>query len=207
MSSLPSSLMKKALDATASPVTIVDARREDMPIIYCNDAFVALTEYDRTEVIGKNCRFLQGEDTDSNNVELIRKTVKQQKDLSVTLLNYTKSGRQFWNDLQISPLFDDDGTLTHFMGFQNDITERFEKNAVNLVQQRAEFDVEMSLMKDKELKDLDQRKRRLAKIVNTEITSLIETIERMDKRSSDKAALTNMIEHIREQVTKILGIH
>ena len=114
----------KALGATGSPVTITDARLPDNPIVYCNDAFLTLTGYDREEIIGKNCRFLQGIDTDRRKVAELKQLIDARKDSSVTLLNFTKDGRSFWNDLQISPVFNEKNELTHFIGFQNDIMQR-----------------------------------------------------------------------------------
>lgn len=120
-------ILVKALSATQSPVTITDYRQTDNPIVYCNDAFVKLSGYSRDEIIGYNCRFLQGKDTESSAVKKIRQAIDDREDVSIIIKNYTKSGRPFWNDLQISPVYNNKGELTHFIGLQNDVTERIEQ--------------------------------------------------------------------------------
>lgn len=132
----------KALASTGSPVTIADARQPDTPIVYCNDAFLKLSGYALDEIIGKNCRFLQGEDTDRRQVAKLKQAINANEDTSVVLLNYTKDGRSFWNDLRISPMFNDKQELTHFIGFQNDISARLEQERVDLLIERIEADLE-----------------------------------------------------------------
>jgi PAS domain S-box-containing protein len=122
-----SALKDRALDAAAEGITIADARLPDQPIIYVNEGFERLTGLPAEEVLGRNCRFLQGEKTDSATVAEIRRAVNEGRECVVELLNYHASGRPFWNRLSITPLMDDRGTVTHFIGVQSDITAR--KNA------------------------------------------------------------------------------
>lgn len=82
------------------------------------------TSYKRDEVLGKNCRFLQGEDTDQASLELLRHAIKEQKECKVVLRNYHKDGTMFYNELVISPIQDDSGKTTHLIGVQTDVTER-----------------------------------------------------------------------------------
>jgi PAS domain S-box-containing protein len=117
-------LYERALAATSCGIVISDARSFDQPILYCNQAFLNITGYDREEVIGQNCRFLQGADTDRQAVEKIRQAVRNGREVQVTLKNYRKDGSYFWNDLAISPVRDASGVITHFIGIQTDITER-----------------------------------------------------------------------------------
>lgn len=128
-------LLKAALDSSISGIIITDNNQFDNPIIYCNRAFELLSGYEREEVIGRNCRFLQGSERDQKERELIRKAVLTGKPVTVEIRNYKKSGELFWNELYISPIIGSSGEVTHFIGVQNDITRR--KNAEeNLVYER-----------------------------------------------------------------------
>lgn len=107
-----------------SSVTVVDATSPEQPLIYVNEQFTALTGYTSEEVVGQNCRFLQGRDTNPETVSKIRKALNRQESIKIDILNYTKSGQQFWNELNIDPIFDDEGQCLFFVGIQYDISER-----------------------------------------------------------------------------------
>lgn len=126
INNLTDPLLKRAFEASRSPLIVTDSLRPDNPIIYSNQAFLDLCGYDLDEVIGRNCRFLQGDDSDKEAVATLREAVKQGTDARVTLKNYRKDGTPFWNDLIMSPIKDDSGTVTHFVGMQLDITDRME---------------------------------------------------------------------------------
>ena len=117
-------LYESALAATSCGIVISDARLPQNPIIYCNPAFEKITGYSQDEVIGRNCRFLQGDQTDPKAIEKIRQSLRKEQGCEVVVQNYRKDGTLFWNDLTISPVRDDDGCLTHFIGVQTDITAR-----------------------------------------------------------------------------------
>ncbi|MEG4323492.1 MULTISPECIES: PAS domain S-box protein [unclassified Microcoleus] len=117
-------LYDRAMAATSTGVTISDATNPEHPIIYCNPAFESMTGYRREEILGKNCRFLQGSDTDSAALEIIRQALKTETGCQVILKNYRKDGTIFWNYFSISPVRDKTGKLTHFIGVQRDITDR-----------------------------------------------------------------------------------
>ncbi|WP_293127806.1 PAS domain S-box protein [Microcoleus sp. bin38.metabat.b11b12b14.051] len=119
-------LYDRAMAATSIGVTISDATNPEHPIIYCNPAFENMTGYRREEIIGNNCRFLQGSDTDSEALEIIRQALKTESECQVILKNYRKNGTIFWNALSVSPVRDKTGKLTHFIGIQRDITDRKE---------------------------------------------------------------------------------
>ena len=119
-------LYNRAMAATSTGIAIADATNSEHPIIYCNPAFESMTGYRREEIIGKNCRFLQGEDTDPAAVETIRQALQNQSECQVILKNYRRDGTAFWNALSVSPVRDRTGKLTHFIGVQRDITERKE---------------------------------------------------------------------------------
>ncbi|MGQ9815420.1 MAG: PAS domain S-box protein [Candidatus Roseilinea sp.] len=117
-------LMQRAIESATNGIVIADAQQPDMPIIYVNPAFERISGYSRDEVIGRNCRFLQGNDRDQPALEELRAALKAERPCQVTLRNYKKDGTLFWNQLDIAPVHDEWGRLTHFVGIQNDITER-----------------------------------------------------------------------------------
>ncbi|MFC6836912.1 bacterio-opsin activator domain-containing protein [Halomarina ordinaria] len=119
-------LKERAIDEAPVGITIADADRPDEPMVYINDAFERLTGYSKERVVGQNCRFLQGEDSDPEAVAAMRGAIDAGEQVSVELLNYRKSGEPFWNRVDIAPVHGSDGSVSHFVGFQTDITERRE---------------------------------------------------------------------------------
>ncbi|KAM7256107.1 hypothetical protein ACFE04_011848 [Oxalis oulophora] len=105
---------------------ISDPRLPDCPIIFASDSFLELTEYTREEILGRNCRFLQGPETDQATVDKIRMAIKEQKEITVQLINYTKSGKKFWNLFHLQPMRDHKGELQYFIGVQLDGSERLQ---------------------------------------------------------------------------------
>jgi PAS domain S-box-containing protein len=112
----------RQIDPASQSISLVDARRPDRPLIYVNRGFEHLTGYTREECIGRNCRFLQGPNTDPAVVERIREATRAGEELIVDLLNYRKNGSTFWNRLSLKPVRNDAGDLTHIIGIQSDIT-------------------------------------------------------------------------------------
>ena len=117
-------LRTKALDSANNGIVITDALKPDNPIIYHNAAFERLTGFTKKEILNKNCRFLQGDDRDQKEISKIRKAVKNGESCLATLRNYKKDGTIFYNDLYITPITNRRGVVTHFIGVQNDVTER-----------------------------------------------------------------------------------
>ncbi|HUJ11200.1 MAG TPA: PAS domain S-box protein [Verrucomicrobiae bacterium] len=115
-------LRDRAIESAGQGIVISDPNQPDNPIIYVNAAFERLTGYSRAEAIGRNCRFLQGADTDPAAVENVRAAVRERRPVIVQLVNYRKDGTKFWNSLIVSPVFDAKGRLTHFVGSQTDVT-------------------------------------------------------------------------------------
>lgn len=97
---------------------VSDPRQVDNPIVACNAAFMQLTGYSREEIIGRNCRFLRGEGTESEQTAMLRDAVKEQRAAMVELINYRKDGTPFRNAVMIAPLFDENGDLTYYLGSQ-----------------------------------------------------------------------------------------
>ena len=117
-------LLQQAFEQTRMAMVVTDPRREDNPIIGCNRAFIELTGYPREEILGRNCRFLQGEDTDPGEVERIRRTVEGDALGYFELLNYRRDGTPFWNALYIGPITGEDGEILYHFGSQWDVTDR-----------------------------------------------------------------------------------
>ena len=115
-----------AIRATRMPMIITDPRQQDNPIVFANDAFLRMSGYEREEVMGRNCRFLQGPDTDRIGIARVRNAVETRSDISVDLLNYRKDGTTFWNALYVSPVSDEQGELQFFFASQLDVTDRKE---------------------------------------------------------------------------------
>ncbi|KAI4991451.1 hypothetical protein ZWY2020_039822 [Hordeum vulgare] len=121
---------------------ITDPRLPDNPIIFASDSFLQLTEYSREEILGRNCRFLQGPETDRATVRKIRDAIDNQTEVTVQLINYTKSGKKFWNLFHLQPMRDQKGDVQYFIGVQLDGTEHVrdaaEKEGVMLIKKTAE---------------------------------------------------------------------
>ena len=115
-------VLSKILDSCVNGVTLADPDLEDMPLVYVNKAFETITGYTLAETVGKNCRFLQGEEHDQAGINQLRDAIKNKESVEVTLRNYRKNGELFYNHLVISPLFDSKGILLYFLGVQYDIT-------------------------------------------------------------------------------------
>lgn len=117
-------LLDRAVAASSNGVVITDPKLPDNPIVYVNPAFERISGYTVEESIGRNCRFLQGEERDQPVLEELRAALGEERECRVVLRNYRRDGTPFWNELYVSPVHDDEGRLTNFVGIQNDITER-----------------------------------------------------------------------------------
>lgn len=123
-----SALLNATVNVMQNGVTISDLTQPDKPLIYVNAGFEALTGYTAAEVIGRNCRFLQGEEHNQEAIPIMRKAMAAGQPCRVIVRNYRKEGPPFWNELSLYPLFADDETLTHYVGIQYDITEIVERS-------------------------------------------------------------------------------
>jgi PAS domain S-box-containing protein len=101
-----------------------DPNQEDNPIIFANNAFCRLTGYDRSELIGRNCRLLQGPDSNPRDINRLRTAIERRDDAHVEILNYKKDGTPFWNSLYISPVYDADGKVVFYFGSQIDVSSK-----------------------------------------------------------------------------------
>lgn len=110
------------LDPSVQALTLSDIRAPDAPLVYVNRAFEKMTGYERDNVIGRNCRFLQGPDTSPEAVMQMRAAIANGEHLLIDLVNYRKNGTSFWNRLSLTPVKDPSGEVTHYIGLQSDIT-------------------------------------------------------------------------------------
>ncbi len=117
-------LRDRAVQAVTQGILITDPSQPDNPIIYASPGFEQLTGYAAAEVVGRNCRFLQGKETDPDAVARLRRAIRDGQRCTTELLNYRKDGTPFRNELSVSPVRDEEGRLTHFVGVQTDVTER-----------------------------------------------------------------------------------
>lgn len=117
-------LIVQAIDTSVTGVIITDNGLPDNPIIYCNSAFEELTGFKRSEVIGRNCRFLQGKDRQQPERKKLREAVQNGCSIKVEIRNYNKNGDLFWNDLTVSPVINKRGKVTHFIGIQHNVSDR-----------------------------------------------------------------------------------
>jgi PAS domain S-box-containing protein len=117
-------LLGRAVAASSNGIVITDPRVPDNPIVYVNPAFEEISGYTADEVMGRNCRFLQADDREQPALDELREALTEARECRVVLRNYRKDGTPFWNELYVSPVHDEEGRLTNFVGFQNDITHR-----------------------------------------------------------------------------------
>ncbi|MCH8487292.1 MAG: PAS domain S-box protein [Candidatus Cyclonatronum sp.] len=129
-------LLQKAVESSTVGIVLADMQQDDRPLIYVNPAFEQISGYKPDEVVGRNCRFLQGEDRLQPDLDIVRKAIREGSSCRVTLRNYRKNGKLFWNQLALSPIFDDQNNLTHFVGIQQDVT-RLKEAETSLVRQTA----------------------------------------------------------------------
>jgi PAS domain S-box-containing protein len=117
-------VLTQILDACVNGVTLSDPELPDNPIVYANKAFEEISGYSQDEIVGRNCRFLQGEDHDQEALQTIRAALQKHEPCIVTLRNYRKNGELFLNRLAIRPLTDPDGNVIYYLGVQYDVTDQ-----------------------------------------------------------------------------------
>jgi len=119
-------LKDRAMDEAPVGITIADGKRRDAPLIYVNEAFEELAGYDEADVLGRNCNLMQGDESSEEKIAEMAEAISAGDPVSVELVNYTDGGDEFWNRVHIAPVRDDSGELTHYVGFQEDVTDRVE---------------------------------------------------------------------------------
>ena len=117
-------VLSNILDSCVNGITLADPDQEDLPLVYANKAFETITGYTQAETIGKNCRFLQGNDRDQQERYQLREAVLNKQSIEITLRNYRKNGEMFYNHLVITPLFDSKGNVLYYLGVQFDVKQQ-----------------------------------------------------------------------------------
>ena len=129
-------LLEEAIACSSSGITIADLTLPGQPLVFINEAFEKITGYSSEESMGKNCRFLQGDDREQPERTIIQQAIQKGEHCEVVFRNYRKDGSMFYNELYLAPITNSDGETTHFIGIQNDVTERieFENERTQLMQ-------------------------------------------------------------------------
>jgi len=130
------------LDSCVNGVTLADPDLKDLPLVYANKAFEAITGYTQEDTIGRNCRFLQRSEHDQEGVSQLREAIKNKKPVEVTLRNFRKNGELFYNHLNMTPLFDSDGNILYFLGVQYEITDQ-----VNMIEEIKDLKEQLGALK------------------------------------------------------------
>ena len=190
-----------AVRATRMPMVITDPNQIDNPIVFANEAFQRMSGYGRSEIIGRNCRFLQGPKTEKAAVRAIRRAIEAGEPIDIDLLNYRKDGATFWNALYLSPVRDDAGSIRFYFASQMDVTERVELTESiarqkliieNEVRKRTEALEESDRAKTVLLHEVDHR----VKNNLTMIGSLLRLQARRVGDSETRAKLNSMLERV-----------
>lgn len=140
-------LSDRKLDPSTQALTLSDIRQPGAPLVYVNLGFEKMTGYKRAETVGRNCRFLQGPETSRDAVSQMRAAIQDGNSLLIDILNYRKNGTTFWNRLSLTPVKDPEGTVTHYIGIQSDISrmrdlqERLHQIAMNIAGSSGKFPV------------------------------------------------------------------
>ena len=175
-----------AVRATRMPMVITNPRVADNPIVFANDAFCRLTGYSREEIIGRNCRFLQGPESDLATVGSIRAAIEAQESIEIDVRNHAKNGRPFWNRLLIAPVHDANGALTYFFASQFDVTVDRDNLAEANEKLRAEAaereQVEGALRQSQKMEAVGQLTGGLAHDFNNLLTGITGSLEMLQNR-------------------------
>ncbi|RUT45264.1 EAL domain-containing protein [Paenibacillus anaericanus] len=155
-----SSALLKSIDKMGVGIAITDPTLPDHPLVYVNQGFEKITGYTREEVLMRNCRFLQGEETDKEHLGVIRKAIKEGRSDTVTIKNYRKDGSTFWNQFIISPVIGSEGKPTYFIGLQLDVTKEVEERNASKqkIQQLSYFDPLTELLNMNRFKEIMKSK-------------------------------------------------
>ncbi|HBS41712.1 MAG TPA: hypothetical protein DEA26_03460 [Oceanospirillales bacterium] len=119
-------LLKKAVDESNDGIVIAEQEGDDNILIYVNKAFERLTGFTAADILYQDCRFLQSGDTDQEGLQIIRDAIKAERSGRAVLRNYRKDGSMFWNELSVSPVFNEEDQLRYYIGIQKDVTEQVE---------------------------------------------------------------------------------
>jgi len=193
-------LLKRSVEAANKSIVLTDPNQPDNPIIYVNQGFKELTGYSESEILGYNCRFLQrspggGRDEEQPAVRTLSRAIENEENCRVVLRNYRKDGEMFWNELYITPVYDEDDRLVNFIGVQNDITEqvRLHETLHETMERRVQ---ERTRELEQKTRELEQQRDELERAkAETEAASRAKSV-----------FLANMSHEIRTPLTAMLGL-
>ncbi|MGY4879652.1 PAS domain S-box protein [Vreelandella aquamarina] len=132
-------LLERIVDASEDGIVVAEQEGDENILIYVNKGFERLTGYSADEILYRDCRFLQNDDRDQDALQAIRLALKEGRPSREVLRNYRKDGSAFWNELSITPVYDEDDKLMYYIGVQKDVTERVEaQQALEALQQQKE---------------------------------------------------------------------
>jgi len=126
LDTIPTELLRLLVDSSNDGIVIAEQEGDDNVLIYVNPAFERLTGYSADEILYQDCRFLQAGDRDQEGLDLIREAIQSGKSARQVLRNYRKDGSMFWNELSITPVYNESDQLTYFIGIQKDVTAQKE---------------------------------------------------------------------------------
>ena len=197
-----------AMRATRMPMVISDPRQPDNPIVFANEAFQHLTGYPREEIIGRNCRFLQGAETEPESVGRLRHAVTAEEAVQVDLLNYRKDGTTFWNALYLSPTRGADGTVQFFFASQLDITDRVEAQRL-IAEQKAIVEAEVqrrTLALEEALEEKTLLLHEVDHRVKNNLT-MIGSLLRLQSRQIGDPVVSSKLDAMLERVDALATVH
>lgn len=197
-----------AIRGTRMPMVITNPRLPDNPIVFANKAFQDLTGYDRDEIVGQNCRFLQGPDTSRDTVTNIRDSLAAEQDFQGDILNYRKDGSRFWNALFMSPVRNSVGEVEYFFASQLDVTDRIEAQAF-VEKQKAIVDREVAA-RTADLEEALAAKTLLLHEVDHRVKNnltMIGSLLRLQARSLPDPALGVTLNSMLERVDALATVH
>ena len=185
----------EAMEALSSSITITDMLDSDRPLIFCNNAFTEITGYSKEEVLGRNCKFLQNNDSQPNELNIIRNSFEEKKSCEVILRNYKKDGTLFFNQLKLAPIFNKKGKLTHYVGVQNDITDQIKNQETQKkIERKVALQKEILLKRkiEKSTEELSETVKELKKS-NSKLKYQISQTEIAEKEVNSHITLLNGI--------------
>ncbi len=204
-----------AVRSTRMPMIISDPRKPDNPIVFANEAFLRLSGYEREEVIGRNCRFLQGKGTDRNQVRRLREAIEDEEPLQIELLNYRKDGTPFWNALFVGPVHGEDGELQFYFASQLDVTDRVK--ALKAAEDQSALVEEQVRQRTKALEDALRSKDRALEektILLHEVDhrvknnlTMIGSLLRLQSAAINDSELAAMLDKMLERVNALASVH
>ena len=185
-----------AIEMTRMPMVVTDPNQPDNPVVFANRAFQDLTQYSEEQILGRNCRILQGEQTDPNAVAEIRAAVREQRAVSIDILNYKADGRPFWNGMFFGPVYDDQGRLLYWFGSLMDITRRRVSEQAYLQAQKMEAIGQLTAGVAHDFNNLMQvvtGNLELAKIAIDDRDAMLQAIERARLAGEKASKLTQQL--------------